>query len=235
LEHLFDRRGFIAKDAVTWVHRAKKFGGLGLNQQWNLEQRPIKSSTKTLIVATIAGDGDGGGAGGGHSGGAWEPEEAESDPQGELVSLGCPPGEDEVAEIDQQQEGRVSRHCLPAQELTRGPGGELREEQRESCHGEQTEVGGAEEAKRIDLPLGLVVLLHSLPGGHHREQRERADPGAWRTGGASVAESSATALTGSRPKWLGEAEEAEIDLPLIAVTDELVGWGATTGYIIIFE
>jgi hypothetical protein len=55
-----------------------------------------------------------------------------------------PPGEAEEAEIDQQVE-LVLRHCPPGGGV-RTKGTFCCQEQHESCNGEQTEVGEAEEA-----------------------------------------------------------------------------------------
>jgi hypothetical protein len=52
LEHLFGRGGIIAKDAVTWVHRAKTLiydGKQNAADSVQKQPAPIKSSTKASI------------------------------------------------------------------------------------------------------------------------------------------------------------------------------------------
>jgi hypothetical protein len=113
----------------------------------------------------------------------WEAEEAEIDPQVELVSLRRPSaGGAEEAEIDRQVE-LVSRHCLPGG-LENIGNIRRREQQRESCHGEQIiEVWG--KRKRLRSLTGNVSWYRGVV----------FPPGAWRTRGMSIAESSARADT----------------------------------------
>jgi hypothetical protein len=75
----------------------------------------------------------------------------------------------------------VSRHCLSGGLENKGNG--HRREQRESCHGEQAEVGEAEQEAEIDRQ-SLVSRRCLLPGG------------GWRPKGTSVAASSARAVMG---------------------------------------